>query len=50
MFIMILLYAKGTDDLLTWEKMIIHLKEKYVMDNDEKTMSSESTQDKSGDV
>ena len=46
----ILLYAKGRDDILTWDKHIVHLEKKYVMGNDETSMSPELTQDHSGDV
>ena len=42
--------AKGRDDLLTWEKVIVRLEMKYVMDNDETSMSLELTHDHSGDV
>ena len=29
----ILLYAKGRDDLLTWENVIVRFEEEYVMKN-----------------
>ena len=43
-------YVPSRVSTFTWEKVLVRLEMKYVMENDETSMSPELTQDHSGDV